>query len=247
MKFKAKIIFTAIFMMQLFCAQGQSFQYGVIGGLDMADIGMVNFPSEIDATKMYNPIVAYNFNGYLEYKSKSFWGIAIEPGFAQKGGTQIFCYYNFDTNYTNNYNVTIRLNYFQVPVLCNVYLTDKFYFSLGAEFAYLINSTTKETDVANTIQSEHSNIDYRFNYLPYDHTQNGSYYKNNTNNFEKHNDFSGLLGVNYKITKYADVGLRYSYSFSNLGDIDWMDVYRSHYGSSNIRNRDLQLLLKIKL
>jgi len=246
MKIKTKII-TSLFIMQIFCLQGQCFKYGVIGGLDMTNIDMVNFPNEINASKMYNPIISFNINSYLEYKSKSFWGLSIEPGFAQKGGTQLFSYSNFDTHYTNNYNVIIRLNYFQLPVLYHVYLTDKFYLSIGSEFSYLINSTAKVTDVANIIDSEHSNVDSNIRLYAYDSNQNNSYYKNNTNNFEKHYDISGLVGVNYKINKHTDIGLRYSYSFTNLGNIDWMDSSGSYYGSANIRNRDFQLLIKEQL
>jgi len=75
----------------------------------------------------------------------------------------------------------IELKYFQMPTLANIYFLHKFFISIGPEFSFLIDS--RYINPKSTIDAS-------------------SVYKK----FE----LSGLIGINYMITKSFDFGLRYS-------------------------------------
>ncbi len=106
--------------------EAQDIKYGVILGLDAS-----NFHWQIegelgDAVTSTSPRISLNFNVYLAYRSNSFWGLAVEPGFVMKG-----------VSYENG--SVLKLNYLQIPILGEFYLNDKLALSIGPELAYLVN------------------------------------------------------------------------------------------------------------
>src|SRR5665811_747062 len=133
---------------------------------------------------------SFNINGSIEYKISKIWGIEAEPGFIRKGGT---------VDGINRYHSTIkmRLNYIQLPILANLYITKKFFVSIGPEFAYMINSQGNLPD-------------------------NGTGFDDfKENAFE----ISGLMGLNYSIYKEVDIGFRYNHGLTNISILKWTNGF----------------------
>ena len=109
----------------------QDLKFGFEAGFDVANAQMIYKPDNFP--KMFYPMIAFNVNGYIGYKSSGFWGLSAEPGYIQKGGRQ---------KYTDGY-LRYQFNYIQLPVLAELYITDKIFFSVGPEFGYMINAKVK--------------------------------------------------------------------------------------------------------
>lgn len=215
----------------------QNFEYGFELGLGTSAIHMSDVPSGISYARMYNPIPTYNINALVSYKSKSYWGVSIEPGFTQKGGVQLFDSRKSNYQIIHN-NVFVVERYIQVPILYNVYLGKRFYFSIGPDFAYRLS---EDASITNTV----NNTDYSI-----------SAYKSIGNNVfadyilpdaERRFEMSGVLGLNCILTKKFDIGLRYGYGFNNLVDVTWADETGIFIGKSSTHNQYLQLLFKLKI
>jgi len=225
MKAKINIVLTGLFLLFVFNSYGQHMEYGITGGMDVSMFNMSNIPSQLGTKWVYNPIIGFNLNGTAEYKGGDSWGISLEPGFIQKGGSQLFYYTNLFNGYTTNYHVTNRLNYIQLPLLYNMY-------------SYLIHSnselTTTPNNINNTIQA-------------FDATQDQPGSKNISNSFTSHHEISGIVSLGCAISDAMDMRLRYSYGASELTSISWMDLVKHLVGISQIRNQYLQLSVKYKL
>lgn len=111
----------------------QSLDVGLYAGIGISNVNITNSP-DISQTD-FSSILSYNFNGYLSYKGKGFWGFSIEPGIIRKGWDMSFDNQNLESK--------IRLHYIQLPILSDFYLSDKIYFSLGPEICYLLSSKAK--------------------------------------------------------------------------------------------------------
>ena len=132
-------------------ATAQDFKFGFLAGLDVANSRLTNIPDTASDSRAYYPLLSFNVNGYIGYKSASFWGISIEPGFIQKGGV-----IRYDKDDRDD-DVRLVSNYVQIPVLADFYLTEKFYASTGIEFAYMINTKAKSGDLSNDITEFYDN------------------------------------------------------------------------------------------
>lgn len=141
----------------------QEFNYGIVGGLDIAKTRLLNIPDDNNSTQIY-PIAVFNINGHFGYKSAGFWGFSIEPGFIQKGWKFKF---NFNDEITEE---KIKLNYIQIPFLADFYISNKFFISVGPELAYLINNKFDVYDnlelsaMAGINYSLHKNFDIGLRY-----------------------------------------------------------------------------------
>ncbi len=215
---KTKIYFlmngTFLFLFLELSLNAQSFKYGVLGGFDIVKAHMTNMPDKEYTSKFYDPMISYNVNGYFGYKSEGFWGISIEPGFIQKGGAQ-----KFDKE-TKEDDVRVELNYIQIPVLFDVYLNSRFFFSIGPELAYMVNARAKSIDFNNDIRTSY------------------------TREFE----ISSLFGINLNVIKNIDIGLRYNHGITNLSEIIWLDDTGREKGiHSREFNQYLQLFIRLKI
>jgi len=238
MKGKTHNVLTGLFLMLAFQLAGQKMEYGIIGGMDVSALRMSNTPSEkIGTSWVYNPLIGFNVNASAEYKNDT-WGLSIEPGFIQKGGVQLFSYANFQSRYTINNHVATRMNYLQLPLLYNIYFTDEFCFSVGAEYSYLMHTDSKLTSTPNSIKNA---------LVAFDSTQDQFDSRYITNNFPNHHELSGIVGFSYAITDEVDVRLRYNYGATELATISWMDQAGFVYSASHIRCHYLQLSLKYKI
>jgi len=214
-----------------------NFEYGLELGLGVSVIHMSDVPSEIPYTSMYNPIPIYNINAFVSYRGKSFWGLSVEPGIIQKGGIQLFDSRMSNSQIIHN-NVFVVERYIQVPVLYNIYLGKRFYFSVGPEMAYRLSeganstNTVNNTDMSVTAYKSLGNNVVADNILPDE---------------ERRFEISGVLGINYCVNEKFDIGLRYSYGFNNLVDVTWVDKLGYFLGHSSTHNQYLQFLMKLKI
>lgn len=237
MSLKKTVIIFTLAIITCTSTNAQNFEYGFELGLGVSAIHMSNVPLGITYTRMYNPIAIYNINGFVSYKSNSFWGLSVEPGIIQKGGIQLYNYRNSRLELIHN-NVFVVEHYIQLPILYNIYWGKRMYFSVGPELAYRLS---EDAGITNTV----NNSDYSI-----------SAYKSLGNlviadyilpDAERRLEISGVLGLNCSMTKKFDVGIRYSYGFHNLVDVTWENNYGSLLGHSLTHNQYLQFLMKLRI
>ena len=130
--------------------KAQDFKFGLVAGFDVANSRITNKPDSVSDSRAYYSMISFNVNGYIGFKSASFWGLSIEPGFIQKGGI---------IQYKDNRDKDVRVqsNYIQLPVLLDLNLTDKLFISIGPEFAYMINTKGKSKDLSVDITDLYDN------------------------------------------------------------------------------------------
>ena len=191
----------------------QEFTFGLVGGLDIANSRLTNIPDEIGDYRLYHPMLSFNANGHIGYKSAGFWGISLEPGYIQKGGV-----IQYDKDDRND-DVRYQLNYVQIPLLADFYLSDKISISVGPEFAYLINAKVKSNGESRNIP----------------------------NYYDKNFELSGIVGFNYNLHKYFDIGLRYNHGLTYTGKITWTDKNNDFLGESKEYNQYFQLFFRFKI
>lgn len=112
----------------------QNFKYGLQGGIDLSNMIVTNLPDSLANQFDIEPIITYNINGYVGFKSKGFWGLSIEPGFMQKGAI----YKNENDNKSR-----IKINYIQLPVLFDIYLYKRISLSIGPEIGCMFSAKSK--------------------------------------------------------------------------------------------------------
>lgn len=185
----------------------QEFKFGGLSGITASKIFVNN--NSFDLYEEIDPLISFNINAYIAYKSKKFWNIAIEPGFIQKG---------YNTSVNTDYiqgDAKIRLNYIQLPLLAELYISNKLYFSLGPEFAYMLNAkykVLKKRDITDI-------YDNRF-------------------------EISGLIGINYNIYKNFDIGLRYNRGLTKTTGIIFMNDTGEYMDETKEYNQYLQFIVK---
>jgi len=107
----------------------QHIRYGIEAGFDVANAQLTS-KSLVQNSRIYYPLCAFNLNGYIEMKKSERWGVALEPGFIQKGSVT-------KGDYTD---AQIRMNCIQLPIQAEWYLTDKLFLSAGPELSYMLNA-----------------------------------------------------------------------------------------------------------
>jgi hypothetical protein len=233
-------ITVAILVLFVSLAKSQCISYGVTLGFDAASMKMRDVPEKITYNSMYAPILSYNINGFASYKSKSFWGISIEPGFMRKGGVQLFDYYN-SIYLKVTHKVVDTYNYLQLPVLFDAYLSKRLYVSAGLEFNYRLSENAKQLDEFTWNDSE-----VNVSQVAEDNRYKNEISPDDNNRF----NYSYLLGLQYKLTNKFDIGLRYNMGMKELMHVNWVDQYGYSIGGpsrSTIFNTYFQFLVKVKL
>jgi hypothetical protein len=195
----------------------QDFKFGVMTGLNISRRHVTNTKKFSDDSKIYSSLLMPNVNMYIGYKSKTFWGLSLEPGYIQKGGLRKdFAVRIGNTSYIPQ-DVKYISNYIQLPVLLDLYFSNKVYISVGPEFAYLINSKAK------------SQI-YSFDI---------------TENYQKI-EMAGVIGLNYNILKCIDIGFQYNHGVTKSSTLIWQDDFGNALGFSNEYNQYFQFKIKFK-
>lgn len=205
--------------------QAQNINYGVLAGYVYANAHAAKITDK--SIRMFHPMHSFNINGFIEYRFLGAWGIAAEPGFIRKGGDVDGANHQLD-------RFDLKLNYIQLPILMNLYLTDKFFASFGPEFAYLINPDVKLPSIPDSYTPEEK-----------------EYYKIFTPLKDNTFEVSALIGVNYSITKKIDLGLRYSRSFTPFSETTSINHrYPIGYGiigHSNVYNQYFQFIVRYRI
>ena len=205
--------------------QAQHINYGIQAGYVYANAHAAKISD--NSVNMFNPLHSFSINGYVEYKFPGAWGIAAEPGFIRKGG---------DVDGTNHLleRFDLKLNYIQLPILVNLYITDKFFVSFGPEFAYLINADVKLPSLPESYTPEEK-----------------EYYKIFTPLKDNAFEVSALIGVNYSITNKIDLGLRYSRSITSFSETTVINhrypIGAGIIGHSNLYNQYFQFIFRYKI
>lgn len=192
--------------------QAQEIKFGYLSGLGVSNAHVTNKIENRKDYKVFHPVYSFNINGYFEYKISKTWGIEAEPGFIRKGGT---------VGGMNRYHSTIkmRLNYIQLPILANLYITKKFFVSIGPEFAYMINRQGNLPEKATGFD------DFKENAF----------------------EISGLMGLNYSIYKEVDIGFRYNHGLTNMSILKWTNGFGPVVGQSKVYNQYFQFIFRINI
>jgi|WetSurMetagenome_2_1015567.scaffolds.fasta_scaffold00200_13 hypothetical protein len=198
--------------------KAQKFSFGIQSGLNFSDKQVINKKDFTDDNKVYSPLLLLNANFTLGFKSKSFWGLTVEPGYIQKGGlrsdvtiqTGDILYMPQDFKYI--------ADYIQMPVLIDLYFTKNIYLSAGPEFAYLIKARAKSTDFSFDISDNYKQL-----------------------------EISGDIGINYNLSENVYVGVLYSHSLSSSSKLFWKDDFGVITGISKEYNQYLLFRIGFKI
>lgn len=213
MQSKTSWLIIGILLFGVLQLQSQNFKFGALAGIGITNLHVTDKPEISGKSSVYSPLISYNLNVYVGYKSTGIFGCSIEPGLIQKGGV-----IQYDENDKDD-NLNIKLYYFQIPLLANFYLTDKFFASIGPEFAFLTNAEGKSKDHSSDINNLYEN------------------------NFE----LSGILGINYNIFKNIDIGLRYSHGITPTKTISFTDKEGNITSESNEYNQYGLFIIRFKM
>ena len=192
-------------------SQAQEFNFGASAGVDVTNIRLSN--SCTYYLVQYDPMVAFNLNAFAAYRSASFWGITAEPGLIRKGAI-ISGAYDLEKHESH-----LRLNYIQLPLLADFYITKKLFLSVGPEFAYLmsakVNNDGNTADISNA----------------YD------------NKFE----VSGMAAISYTILPRVDIALRYSHGLTTISEMEFTNEMGEPVGEAKEKNQYLQLMVRARI
>lgn len=77
-----------------------------------------------------NPILTYSLNAHISVQTSRF-GFTIEPGYIKKGGRS-------GDFRKNGWSIQYNFHYVQLPLLFDIHINRRFYFSVGGDFSYLL-------------------------------------------------------------------------------------------------------------
>jgi len=219
------LIITGLFLHLGLNLQAQNINYGLVAGYVCANAHVIK--SNEYATRIFYPMHSFNVNGFIEYRFQGNWGIIVEPGFIRKGGDV-----DGENHYLGRFN--LQLNYIQLPIMANLYYTDRFNIFFGPEFAYLINKDGNLPSLPDTFTPVEKEA-YKM-FTPFEE-----------NAFE----ISGMIGVSYNIINNIDVGFRYNHSLTQFSVTSWINhrypVGHGIMGYSKVYNQYLQFIVRYKI
>lgn len=211
----AIIIFTVVTNLN-----AQKLRMGVQGGggIAIAETDYNEKFSEIETvylgmSKDY-PIFSYALNIYAGYAINNNWGIAIEPGFIRKGFAK-----KVEIN-----NEILRqkdyLNYLQLPILAEVFLSDGVTMTLGPELSYLLDAKKVTGNESTDISEQYDN---------------------------KKLDIALQVGFYYTFKKHFDIGLKGGVSATRLGKFVILNDANEVVAEYNRRNAYGHIFFRVKL
>ncbi|MFA5330592.1 MAG: porin family protein [Prolixibacteraceae bacterium] len=208
-----KLILTTIglILMTLINTNAQNLELGFKTGLGLANIHITNLPDSENNSDLFSQTPSYSLNGTLNFKSEGFWGFSFEPGFIKKG---------WISNKGNNNENKIQLQYLQLPILSDFYLSDKLYFSIGPEVNYLLNAKNKS-----------------------------DYGTQEITDLNKKFELSGAIGGAYKIFNNLDIGIRYSHGLTQISDKVLWVINEFNENSMEMKdyNQYFQFFIRLKI
>ena len=208
-----KLILTTVglILMTLISLNAQNLEFGIKSGLGIAQIHITNLPNSETNSDIFSPTISYSINGTLNYRSKGLWGFSFEPGLIKKG---------WISNKKDDNENKIGLQYLQLPILSDFYLTDNLYFSIGPEMNYLLTAKNKS-----------------------------SYGTEKITDLNRKFELSGVISGAYKIFDNLDIGVRYSHSLTQVSDkVFWVaDEFNENPKELKDYNQYLQIFIKVKI
>jgi len=207
MKFRLQIVLFLALSLS-FNLSAQNTKYGLIAGFAFPSFSINNVNDdrcEIETSA----ISGFHINGFVSFKSNSWWEISLEPGFNQKGGRVNFTF-RHESGLINNIKAEKKYDTVELPVLLNSYISSKFYLSSGIN---LIFYTDKVYDQNWKSSSPMGNSVYTIstrNLLPDD---------------EKRFNCAGVVGLSYQLSDLLDLSVRYQLGVNNIMQIDLLNAF----------------------
>jgi hypothetical protein len=210
MLFKMKNVFLLIIVYFLMFENGlkaQDFGYGIELGIQQyGRFCCAAFDNQYRYYDEYLP--SFNFNAYIGYRSKSFWGLSFEPGFLQN---------QVEEDFTKD-NSIWKYNSFQAPFFINIYFKEIYFFSLGVEASYLFsadfNITNAVLNPVDLLKRPELYSVLGFNYDFFNHMTIGFRFKYGLNQFyelKTNIDNLKMISKSKICNKYFQFLLRYAF------------------------------------
>lgn len=160
----------------------EGFKYGVKFGLNAADL--------ITDESKVSPRATFHFGAEIEYRLENQWGFQSELIYNRLGNVRR------GTNEAGvKFDNTLALDYINIPVLVNYYISEGLYINAGPQVGFLVRADQEET-------------------LGFDSTRQSVASKYNSI------DFSGVFSVGYLTEWGFNVGLRYQHGFIDVLEED---------------------------
>lgn len=158
----------------------EKIDYGVKFGLNLADL--------ITDESRISPRPTFQFGAEAEYRLNESWGFQTEILYNRLGNVRR------GTNENGvKFDNTLALDYINIPLLANFYISEGFYVGAGPQIGFLVKADQEETV---GFDSTRQSVASRYNNI----------------------DFSGVLSIGYLTEWGFNVGLRYQ-----LGLIDVLE------------------------
>ncbi|MDD4992684.1 MAG: outer membrane beta-barrel protein [Paludibacter sp.] len=202
-------------------AKAQEVKYGIMAGMNLVSLSISNASGLGFHYDNYSGIT-FGVNGVVEFRSDSWWGISLEPGYIKKGGGLDLTYskpgYRFFSDNSRLYSNI------ELPVLLNMDLNSKFYLSAGFGLDYTLSSSINNQFRAIAVMTPGppnyellTNLDHKLS-------------------------CSTILGISYKFNDTYNICLRYSFGLTRLAAVSLIDNVRN-----SVYANYLQLSLKYNI
>lgn len=225
---KKLFFITLLFILKTISVNAQEFNYGLMAGFSFVNLSFRDISKNTSCNVSSRSIGGYQINGFVSFKSDSWWEISLEPGFVMKGG-HLALNYRKEPIYFG-YMATKNYSNVELPILLNTYINSKFYFSTGFVFDFLAASETDDSMTSNGY------VDWTSPKLP---------------KMEKRFNSSAILGISYVLSDLLDIGAKYQIGLNSLMRVDLLGAIESTYQLpevySSIYSNCLQLSIKYKI
>ena len=186
-----KNIFTSLFILSIGLTFAQNTQFGLKGGLNIANQHGTGLVKLLDTS----PIISFHVGGFVEIKLSNKCAVQPEILYSLQGSKSSVEIRETADPYERitNSDIFFNLSYINIPVLFKYYVIEKLNLEAGPQLGILVSSKIKQTLTG----------------------QPSTVYNNNSN--YKSIDYGINIGAGYDITDNISTGIRYNLG---LCDID---------------------------
>jgi hypothetical protein len=217
---KVVIIFITTLLLTI-SARAQEVKYGIMAGPNLVSLSISNASGAGFHYENYSGIT-FSVNGVIEFRSDSWWGISLEPGYIKKGGL-LDLTYSKDGYRFSSHNSRLYSN-IELPVLLNIDLNSKFYLSAGLGLDYTLSSSINNQFRTIGVMTPGPP---NYELLP---------------NLDHKLSCCTILGISYKLNDIYDICLRYSFGLTKLASVNIIDNVKN-----SVYSNYLQLSLKYNI
>jgi hypothetical protein len=203
-------IFTIFWVLNI---EAQNISYGITYGGGISISKAYNTSGDTSYDPSFYPVISFNVDGFFEYKLSKSWALSAEAGFIRKGGKSG----GFNRHMEE---IVLRLNYIHIPIMAKYYATKWLSFSIGPEFAYLLNSKESLTFYSSGL------TDFRDDAF----------------------EISAMIAMNFSISRKFDLGFRYNHGLTKIVTIQWLKFPdNTLLGKSDVYNQYFLLFMRFKI